>query len=66
MAANAAAVLNQHVFGAAMARERVFYDLVNPFYKFFDEKFHKRFRLRKETAEELLILLMPELHRKTK
>ena len=62
-AANAVA---NHVFWLALGRERVFHDLVDPFYRFSDEQFRKRFRLRKETAQELLILLLPELHRKTK
>ena len=63
MAANAVA---NHVFQLALGRERVFHDLVDPFYRFSDEQFRKRFHLRKETAQELLILLLPELHRKTK
>ena len=49
-----------------LRRERFFYDLVNHFYQFSDEKFRKRFRLRKKTAQDLLVLLMPELHRKAK
>ena len=63
MVANAVA---NHVFWLALGRERVFHDLVDPFYRFSDEQFRKRFRLRKETAQELPILLLPELHRKTK
>ena len=46
-----------------LRQERVFYDCVNPFYRFSDEKFWK---FRKETAENLLVLLMPKLHRETK
>ena len=52
MAANAVA---NHVFWLALGRERVFHNLVDPFYRVSDEQFRKRFCLRKETAQELLI-----------
>ena len=45
IAANAVA---NHVFWLALGRERVFHDLMDPFYRFSDEQFRKRFCLRKE------------------
>ena len=44
----------------------MFHDRVNHFYRFNDHQFKKRFHIRKETAEDLMILLLPELYRPTK
>ena len=54
-----------HAFTVALGWECVFHDRVNPFYRFNDHQFKQRFCIRKETAEDLMILL-PELYRPTK
>ena len=55
-----------HAFTVALGQEHVFHDRVNHFYRFNDHQFKKRFHIRKETAEDLMILLIPELYRPTK
>ena len=44
----------------------MFHGGVNPFYRFSDKQFKQRFCIRKETAQDLMVLLLPELYRPTK
>ena len=55
-----------HALTVTLGSERVFHDRVNPFYRFNDHQFKQRFHIRKESAEDLMILLLPELYRSTK
>ena len=54
-----------HAFWACLAKEQVFHDRVNPFYRFNDKQFKQRFRINKDTVDDLLIMLLPELYRST-
>ena len=58
-------VATAHAFQACLAKERVLHDTVNPFYRFNDKQFKQRFRINKDTVDDLLIMLLPELYRST-
>ena len=50
----------------AISRERVFHDHLNPLERYNDKQFLHRYRVRKDTARNLVVLLMPEVYHATK